>query len=79
MKTFKIELFEEVEYVHEVKVELPDDVNDETVWDLVDQSTSKDDIYSIAKSFGGSVINFNEDQSGDTNITVTDVEDSKEE
>lgn len=79
MKTFKIELFEEVEYAHEVKVELPDDVNDETVWDLVDQSTSKDDIYSIVKSFGGSIIDFCEDQSGDTDISVTDVEDFKEE
>lgn len=75
MKKFKIEVCEKIELNHTYVVELPDDIDDENVWNKIDKSIfGKDDVYYILDDFGGNIIEFIEDGSEDVQLEVTDVE-----
>ena len=75
MKKFKIEVCEKIELNHTYVVELPDDIDEEDVWNEIDKSTfGKDDIYVEVETVDGNIIEFIEDGSGDVQLEVTDVE-----
>lgn len=75
MKKFKIEVCEKIELNHTYVVELPDDIDEEDVWNEIDKSTfGKDDIYVVVETVDGNIIEFIEDGSGDIQLEVTDVE-----
>lgn len=75
MKKFKIEVCEKIELNHTYVVELPDDIDEEDVWNEIDKSTfGKDDIYVEVETVDGNIIEFIEDGSGDIQLEVTDVE-----
>ena len=75
MKKFKIEVCEKIELNHTYVVELPDDIDEEDVWNEIDKSTfGKDDIYVEVETVDWNIIEFIEDGSGDVQLEVTDVE-----
>lgn len=75
MKKFKIEVCEKIELNHTYVVELPDDVDEEDVWNEIDKSSyGKDDVYVEVETVDGNIIEFIEDGSGDIQLEVTDVE-----
>lgn len=75
MKKFKIEVCEKIELNHTYVVELPDDIDDEDVWNKIDKSTfGKDDVYAEVENVEGNIVEFIEDGSGDVQLEVTDVE-----
>lgn len=75
MKKFKIEVCEKIELNHTYVVELPDDIDEEDVWNEINKSTfGKDDIYVEVETVDGNIIEFIEDGSGDVQLEVTDVE-----
>lgn len=75
MKKFKIEVCEKIELNHTYVVELPDDIDEEDVWNEIDKSTfGKDDVYVEVETVDGNIIEFIEDGSGDIQLEVTDVE-----
>ena len=75
MKKFKIEVCEKIELNHTYVVELPDDVDEEDVWNEIDKSSyGKDDVYVEVETVDGNIVEFIEDGSGDVQLEVTDVE-----
>lgn len=75
MKKFKIEVCEKIELTHTYIVELPDDIDDEDVWNKIDKSDfGKDDVYAEIENVDGNILEFIEDGSGDVQLEVTDVE-----
>ncbi|WP_018592582.1 hypothetical protein [Terrisporobacter glycolicus] len=75
MKKFKIEVCEKIELNHTYEIELPNDIYEDGVWDNIDMlDHGKDDIKIIIENFGGSIIKFIEDGSGEVELEVTDVE-----
>jgi len=75
MKKFKIDVCEKIEFNHTYVVELPDDVDEEDVWNEIDESShGKDDVYTEVENVDGNIIEFIEDGSGDVQLEVINVE-----
>lgn len=75
MKKFKIEVCEKIELNHTYVVELPDDIDDENVWNKIEKSIfGKDDVYAEVENVEGNIVEFIEDGIGDVQLEVTDVE-----
>ena len=75
MKKFKIQDCEKIILNHEYIIELPEDINDEDIWNKIEKSDyGKDDVYVEVENVDGSVLAFSEDGSGEVELEVVYVE-----
>ena len=75
MKKFKIQVCEKIILNHEYIIELPEDINDEDIWNKIEKSDyGKDDVYVEVENVDGSVLAFSEDGSGGVELEVVYVE-----
>ena len=75
MKKFKIQVCEKITLNHEYIIELPEDINDEEIWDKIEKSDyGKDDVYVEVENVDGNILAFSEDGSGEVELEVVYVE-----
>ena len=75
MKIIKIQVCEKITLNHEYIVELPEDINDEDIWDKIEKSDyGKDAVYVEVENVDGNILAFSEDGSGEVELEVVYVE-----
>ena len=78
MKEFKINVYEKLEYSHSYIIKLPDNVNDENVWEAIEDCVHHTQIPNVVDNYNGEIIASLEDGSGDGKLMVDCVDEIKE-